>query len=775
MRKEGRREGRTVREPSAGAGKVESSLFRSPALRLASFRPSSFPLPWSLEFSTWSARLRRTAAGLAIALTAGLAQGVRADGSLADRIAAAVASGAREFVVPAGTNVLPRGLLFHGVTNFTLRGEPGAVLALPPAAFAIVSEAVPAGAAAIPVSWTRALEPGMKLEIHAPGPIEPHTGRPRPTFVAPMDRAGDGRLVMAGPLPYPVPAGTLIRDANAPNLIDIRGGGDLTIEDLELDGGRRPGDPPHQGHARLCGIFAEGPFGYAQGPTGPPVRRLAVRRCRIRDCFGRGVAAYSVEDAVLECCTISDCADEGLDLDHFAVRCRVVSNRVNRCRVGIELNDTTGCLVALNDFVECDMGLTLWRWCRQPGLNTGNVIESNRFTCITGDAIRLAAATSGNVVRANSVAGAGGAGISVAGTDQSVEDNRIDVAPARRLVVTEGPHRIRDAGDGCAAVLRELPPLSVRGVNYFPRETPWSGAWTRTPPAVWERDMALAASLGINTVRTFLQVSPRMVEAGLVRPDGAIPPAYLARVDTFLAAAWRNGIRAILCFEFDTPWLADTNTAAPWRRAMTAIARAHRDDGRVLLWDLKNEPDDDAKWTPGTRAYLRDAPAVLRAADASHPTTVGITWRIDRLREVGLPDILQYHEYAPKDRLFADGAPRVLRSIANQRAGNGPRPLLVGEFGMCTARDPLHGADPALIPKLGDAAGTEAEQDRLYGILLAAAEEARVAGVLAWCLHDYPIGNPNESHFGLVRADGSLKPAAARLKEAYAQWAARAP
>ncbi len=266
-----------------------------------------------------------------------------------------------------------------------------------------------------------------------------------------------------------------------------------------------------------------------------------------------------------------------------------------------------------------------------------------------------------------------------------------------------------------------------------------------------------------------------MEEAGLIGADGTIGQAYRAKIDALLAAAWRHGIRAILCFEFDASRLAETNSAARWRRSMAGIAHAYRDDGRILMWDLKNEPDDDAKWTPGTRAYLRDAPAVLRACDTNHPTTIGITWRMDRLREVGLPDVLQYHEYAPKTALFADGAPRVLKSIANQRAANGARPLLIGEFGMCTARDPLHGADPSLLAKLGDAAGTEADQDRLYGIVLAAAEEARVAGVLAWCLHDYPIRNPSESHFGLVRADDSLKPAAVRLRETYARWRLPAP
>ena len=58
----------------------------------------------------------------------------------------------------------------------------------------------------------------------------------------------------------------------------------------------------------------------------------------------------------------------------------------------------------------------------------------------------------------------------------------------------------------------------------------------------------------------------------------------------------------------------------------------------------------------------------------------------------------------------------------------------------------------------------------LYEIVLAGAEQRQAAGVLAWCLHDYPIKNPNESHFGLVRADGTLKPAALVLRNVYSHW-----
>jgi endo-1,4-beta-mannosidase len=325
-------------------------------------------------------------------------------------------------------------------------------------------------------------------------------------------------------------------------------------------------------------------------------------------------------------------------------------------------------------------------------------------------------------------------------------------------------------GVNAAELIRELKPLSVRGVNYFPRETPWSGMWTKTPPEVFEKDMALAASLGCNTIRTFLMFSPHNEQAGLLKPDGTLTAAYREKFEQLLAAGWRHGIRVIVCFEFHPQWLAATNATARWQRTLTEVVGAHRHDGRVLLWDLMNEPDDNPKWTEATRAYLKASIPFIKQLDTNHLTTVGIAYRTDRLAAVGLPDVLQYHEYSPKAVLFARGLARVSEDIASQRRAGPPRPLIIGEFGMCTARDPQFGAEPALSAKLAEHPGTEAEQARIYKIVLEAAETSRIAGVMPWCLHDYPIKNPNESHFGLVRGDGSLKPAARVLRETFSRW-----
>ncbi len=321
-----------------------------------------------------------------------------------------------------------------------------------------------------------------------------------------------------------------------------------------------------------------------------------------------------------------------------------------------------------------------------------------------------------------------------------------------------------------AEIVAALAPLSVRGVNYFPRETPWSGMWTKTPDEVWEKDMAAAAKLGCNSVRTFVMFSEAMEKDGLAQRDGTPTPAYLAKIESLLAAAWRHDIRLILCFEFSPQWLAAPDATARWKRAMTAVVEAHRNDGRVLMWDLMNEPESDEKWTDGTRAYLREALTFIKKIDPNHLTTIGITYRTDRLKEVGLPDVLQYHEYGTNRKNATTGLERLLKTINNQRVNQTERPLFIGEFGMSTARDPQHGADPKLAAKLTDAPGTEADQAQVYATVLEGVQRERLAGAMPWCLYDYPINNPNEAHFGLLRADGSEKPAATVLREAYSRW-----
>jgi hypothetical protein len=179
-----------------------------------------------------------------------------------------------------------------------------------------------------------------------------------------------------------------------------------------------------RGHAQLCGIFGSGLYDYEKGPSSK-IKSVAVSRCIIQNCFGRGVAFYAAEECLVDACTIMDTNDEAIDFDHFAVRCAARHNHIARALTGIELNDASECLVSGNDFRNCGTGLNLWRWCRQPGLNERNRIIDNLFASSTGNAIQIGANTGANTIENNEVDQAGKNGIILNSPGQTVLNNRI--------------------------------------------------------------------------------------------------------------------------------------------------------------------------------------------------------------------------------------------------------------------------------------------------------------------------------------------------------------
>lgn len=325
------------------------------------------------------------------------------------------------------------------------------------------------------------------------------------------------------------------------------------------------------------------------------------------------------------------------------------------------------------------------------------------------------------------------------------------------------------------AIVETFEPLSVRGTNYFPRDTPWDGMWTSTASETIEADLDLAASLGINTLRIFLPWNENIEAAGLIDLSGKVSQEYLDKFDRFLTEAWKRDIRSVVCFNFEYR-IREPKIPANWRAAMETFATAHKNDGRILMWDLMNEPER-LGWSRETMNYLRDSLPAIKRFDPNHLTTVGIGYQIEQLVPAGLPDVLQYHDYTPYRELLEEGFQRPVRVMRHQRSVGKNRPLIVGEFGSPTAAEPGFGVKMKWTASLGDeaVAATEAEQLLRYALMFDAAEHCQIAGLLSWCLYDYPPQEdgflvPTGSLFGMVRLDGTLKPSAVLLRETFRRW-----
>ena len=180
------------------------------------------------------------------------------------------------------------------------------------------------------------------------------------------------------------------------------------------------------------------------------------------------------------------------------------------------------------------------------------------------------------------------------------------------------------------------------------------------------------------------------------------------------------------------------------------------DDDRILAWDLHNEPDNYGIWKAGDpQKVLR---WIGRMADEVHAlaprqlVTVGMgrassLWLPgpDGRRVVDYSDVVSMHSY---------DAGMVAQELDQLRAQTA-KPIIIEEFGWPTG--------PGCMENY-----SETTQLRLYRAVLDAAKN-RTSGVVAWTLHDYDAGPTDrwdtfEDNFGLIRPDGSLKPAAQLLQ-----------
>src|ERR1044072_1430727 len=169
-------------------------------------------------------------------------------------------------------------------------------------------------------------------------------------------------------------------------------------------------------------------------------------------------------------------------------------------------------------------------------------------------------------------------------------------------------------------------------------------------PAQIDKELGWAQASGMNTMRVFLHDK-------LWEQDAE---GFKKRLDQFLVIAEKHGIRPMLVF-FDSCWdpnpkpgpqrppipgvhnsgwvqspgragLADTANYPRLKAYVQDIVRSFANDGRILAWDLWNEPDNGAE---GDRAAAREKfthvatllPQVFawaREANPSQPLTSGV-------------------------------------------------------------------------------------------------------------------------------------------------------
>jgi hypothetical protein len=205
-------------------------------------------------------------------------------------------------------------------------------------------------------------------------------------------------------------------------------------------------------------------------------------------------------------------------------------------------------------------------------------------------------------------------------------------------------------------------------------------------PAINDKELGMAESIGMNTVRVFLQDQ-------LWQQDSE---GFKQRLDTFLGIAAKHHIRPLLVL-FDSCWEADPKLGpqhppipgihnsgwvqSPGKRRLhdpavepqlqayvTGVVGAFAKDDRILGWDIWNEPDnrggdrieDVAAKVQRVDELLPKAFAWARSAHPTQPLTSGVwgnsNWSETTLEsettkiQLSESDVITFHNYGwPED------------------------------------------------------------------------------------------------------------------------------
>lgn len=207
-------------------------------------------------------------------------------------------------------------------------------------------------------------------------------------------------------------------------------------------------------------------------------------------------------------------------------------------------------------------------------------------------------------------------------------------------------------------------------------------------PETIDRELGWAAGIGMNAVRVYLHDIA-------FRVDGA---GFLERVERFLDLAERHGVRTMFVL-FDSVWnpfpkpgpqpeprprvhnagwlqspgreiLSDPTRHHELEPYVSAVVGRFREDPRVLVWDVVNEPENPNLVSYGSEepedkdslvlSLLEKAYGWTRAADPAQPLTSGVwqgDWRdpaaLSPVNEFLLTrsDVVSFHCYLAAERM----------------------------------------------------------------------------------------------------------------------------
>ena len=289
---------------------------------------------------------------------------------------------------------------------------------------------------------------------------------------------------------------------------------------------------------------------------------------------------------------------------------------------------------------------------------------------------------------------------------------------------------------------------NLKLMNYYPSNNAWTYMWENWSLNTINQDFTAIAGLHANAVRIIIQPAA----FGFPNPTSNAQ-SELAQT---IASAQMHGLKVQLTlFDLWTSY-SDTEDSTNW---MAKLLGPYANDPEVAFAELQNEvnPANAAQMS-----WVQDELPVLRTVMGTVPVTVSTTGpdTPSVLSELKLalgpdqPDFYDVHYYGNPTDAYAQ--------LSEDKAIANPLPLFVGETGASST--PVNGETSA---------AAEAYQDLLLRSVEWATDALGLPAPAPWTFQDFTstaippelnLGT-DEYFYGLIRTDGSEKPAAISLSQ----------
>jgi hypothetical protein len=312
-------------------------------------------------------------------------------------------------------------------------------------------------------------------------------------------------------------------------------------------------------------------------------------------------------------------------------------------------------------------------------------------------------------------------------------------------------------------------PSQLRLVNYFPAATAQGLFWTRWSPSVVDADFAVISQrLHANAVRVFVPTD----HFGWPTPNRSEAAAQLSEL---IALAAKHNLAVYLdLFNYYVP-NSDISGSKRWAAKVLA---PYAGDTRLAAIEVENEIDPS---NPEAVAWARAMIPYVRSIAGGIPVAISVcgcdnTGPLQLLRDrlgSSQPDIYDFHYYPdPNANPTPSQAENVYQpgleyGFARAKRMVAPATLIIGETGAST----YYPGTPNFPGAQSDKRWEQA-QAAFYTKVEAAARAVGIPPPAPWGYIDVAYGggvtNTRQRFFGIFRSDGTPKPAAEVVANAFA-------